>query len=244
MTENNFSQTEEGKSQAAKLLECRRKLGFRTAKEFFEKYGRAKDGERFSYSQYQKYESGERLLGSKAANLYAKIFNVSAEWLVSKDKNIPHIVGTTTIAEKITSILAKDEVIITMIDATACCGDGIDNLPEKTCGHWRLPIAEFKSITSSNPENLRMLRVQGDSMMPTIEDGDWVWVDISNNFIGSDGIYLIRMATGLAVKRLQSGLSNVVIKSDNYPTYSDITADVGEVKIIGKVVYILKGRRV
>jgi phage repressor protein C with HTH and peptisase S24 domain len=88
-----------------------------------------------------------------------------------------------------------------------------------------------------------MLRVQGDSMQPTINDGDWVWVDISNNFISSDGMYLIRMATGLAVKRLQSGLSNIVIKSDN-PTYYDITADIGEINIIGKVVYILNGRRV
>lgn len=165
--------------------------------------------------------------------------------LLLPDSFLPtHLEGIVSTAEKITSLFSqKNEVTIEMIDATACCGDGIDNLPEKTCGHWRLPIAEFKSITSSNPENLRMLRVQGDSMQPTINEGDWVWVDTSNNYIGSDGMYLIRMATGLAVKRLQSGLSNVVIKSDN-PTYSDITADVGEVKIIGKVVYILNGRRV
>lgn len=172
------------------------------------------------------------------------ILDIDEQELSDQPISMPHFAGIMSIAEKITSpINRKDEVTIEMIDATACCGDGIDNLPEKTCGHWRLPIAEFKSITSSSPENLRMLRVQGDSMQPTISEGDWVWVDTSNNFVGSDGIYLIRMATGLAVKRLQSGLSNIVIKSDN-PTYSDITADVGEVKIIGKVVYILNGRRV
>ena len=87
-----------------------------------------------------------------------------------------------------------------------------------------------------------MLRVQGDSMTPTINEGDFVWVDISNNYVGSDGLYLIRMATGLAVKRLQTGLSNIVIKSDN-PNYSDITADVGELKIVGRVVHILNSRR-
>jgi hypothetical protein len=177
----------------------------------------------------------------------AKILNINEQELSPNMLDSPfvptHIEGVSALASKITSVFKKDEVTIEMIDATACCGDGIDNLPEKTCGHWRLPIAEFKSITSSNPENLRMLRVQGDSMKPTIDDGDWVWVDTSNNYIGSDGIYLVKLATGLAVKRLQSGLSNVVIKSDN-PTYSDITADVGEVKIIGKVVYILNGRRV
>lgn len=155
-----------------------------------------------------------------------------------------HMTGVAVVAEKITSLFTKgDEVVIDMIDATACCGDGVDNLPEKVCGHWHLPTAEFKTITSVAPSNIKMLRVQGDSMQPTINEGDWVWVDTSNNFISSDGMYLIKMHTGLAVKRLQSGLSNIVIKSDN-ASYSDITADVGEVQIVGKVVYILNGRRV
>ena len=82
----------------------------------------------------------------------------------------------------------EDEVIIEMIDATACCGDGVDNLPEKVCGHWRLPLSEFKTLASGAPENIKMLRVQGDSMTPTISEGDFVWVDTSNNYIGSDGI--------------------------------------------------------
>lgn len=155
---------------------------------------------------------------------------------------MPHFTGTASAAEKLASFLTKDDVVIDMIDATACCGDGIDNLPEKVCGHWKLPAAEFKSITAGQPENIKMLRVQGDSMMPTINEGDFVWVDISNNFASSDGIYLIRMATGLAVKRLQAGLSDIVIKSDN-SRYSDITAAVGEIQIIGKVVYILNGRK-
>ena len=154
-----------------------------------------------------------------------------------------HLRATTTIAEKIVSIFDSDSVKIDVLDVTACCGDGIENLPEKVCGHWKLPLAEFKSITSGNPNNIKMLRVQGDSMQPTINEGDWVWVDTSNNFIGSDGLYMIRMATGLAVKRLQSGLNDVVIKSDN-TSYSDITASVGEIQIVGKVVYILNGRRV
>lgn len=105
-----------------------------------------------------------------------------------------HISGVQTIAEKIAPLFArgdKDNVTIDIIDATACCGDGIENLPEKVCGHWKLPLNEFKSITAGNPDNIKMLRVQGDSMQPTINEGDWVWVDISNNYVSSDGIYLL-----------------------------------------------------
>ena len=174
----------------------------------------------------------------------ALILDVAEQELTDRPILPAHMTGVSMVAEKIGSLFtSKDDAVIDMIDVTACCGDGIDNLPEKVCGHWKLPLAEFKSLASGNPSNIKMLRVQGDSMQPTINEGDFVWVDISNNFVGSDGIYLIRMATGLAVKRLQAGLSNVVIKSDN-PTYSDITAEVGELKIIGKVVHILNSRRV
>ena len=176
----------------------------------------------------------------------ALILEVDEQELTDRPILPAHMSGINMVAEKIGSLFTKsneDVAVIDMIDATACCGDGIDNLPEKVCGHWKLPLAEFKSLASGNPNNIKMLRVQGDSMQPTINEGDFVWVDVSNNFVGSDGIYLIRMATGLAVKRLQAGLSNVVIKSDN-PTYSDITAEVGELKIIGKVVHILNSRRV
>lgn len=204
-------------------------------------------GKNIAYiQQYIKKGSPVRLPEEQRKKL-ALILGVDEQELTDMPVSSPipaHLLGVSEAADKIASMfIKKDEVIIEMIDATACCGDGIENLPEKVCGHWKLPITEFKSITTGNPDNIKMLRIQGDSMQPTINEGDWVWVDTSNNFVGSDGMYLIRLATGLAVKRLQSGLSNIVIKSDN-PTYSDITADIGEINIIGKVVYILNGRRV
>jgi phage repressor protein C with HTH and peptisase S24 domain len=214
------------------LKEIRQRLGL----------SQAKAAERIGVSQqhYQRLENGYPI----KLNLIEKISQVFG---VDKASLLPaHFIGVAEAANQVENAIPKfreDEVIIEMIDATACCGDGVDNLPEKVCGHWHLPTAEFKTITSVNPSNIKMLRVQGDSMQPTINEGDWVWVDISNNFISSDGMYLIKMHTGLAVKRLQSGLSNIVIKSDN-ASYSDITADVGEVQIVGKVVYILNGRRV
>lgn len=214
------------------LKEIRQRLGL----------SQAKAAERIGVSQqhYQRLENGYPI----KLNLIEKISQVFG---VDKASLLPaHFIGVAEATSQVENAMPKfreDEVIIEMIDATACCGDGVDNLPEKVCGHWHLPTAEFKTITSVAPSNIKMLRVQGDSMQPTINEGDWVWVDTSNNFISSDGMYLIKMHTGLAVKRLQSGLSNIVIKSDN-ASYSDITADVGEVQIIGKVVYILNGRRV
>ncbi len=200
-------------------------------------------GKNPSYLQKFVKEKSPKRLDEGFRHRLAILLNVDEQELTDETILPAHMTGVAMVAEKIGSLFKKDEVIIEMIDATACCGGGIDNLPEKVCGQWHLPIAEFKAITNIAPECVKMLRVQGDSMIPTINDGDWVLVDISNNFVSSDGLYIIRMSTGLAVKRLQAGLSGIDIKSDN-PSYSTITAEIGEIQIVGKIVYILNGRRV
>ena len=200
-------------------------------------------GKNPSYLQKFVKEKSPKRLDEDFRRKLAILLNVDEQELTDVPLLPAHMIGINAVADKITSFFSKDYVTIDIIDATACCGSGNDNPPEKVCGNWKLPTDEYRSITLSAPNNIKMLRVQGDSMQPTINEGDWVWVDISNNTIGSDGIYLIRMCTGLAIKRLQSGLNNVIIKSDN-ASYSDITSDVGEIQIIGRIVYILNGRKV
>ena len=81
-------------------------------------------------------------------------------------------------------------------------------------------------------------------MAQTINDGDWCLVDTSLNSATSDGIYLIRMSTGLAIKRLQGSLTDeIVVKSDN-PIYDPINAKISDLRIIGRVIYILNARKV
>lgn len=84
-----FANTPQGKSQAKRLVECRIALGCSSAKDFYLQYGKNKgmDGnDLFSYPQYQKYESGERLLGRKASIQFAQIFKKDWEWLQNGDE--------------------------------------------------------------------------------------------------------------------------------------------------------------
>jgi SOS-response transcriptional repressor LexA len=136
----------------------------------------------------------------------------------------------------------EDSVSIKIIDAVACCGTGIEALHENVVGTWDIPLQKYRDFATSKPENVYMLQVEGDSMSPTLNSGDWALADTSQNYISSDGLYLIRMASGLAVKRIQSGLNDITIKSDN-PAYKDITASIGEVSIIGKIIYTLNAKK-
>lgn len=139
---------------------------------------------------------------------------------------------------------SSDTVSIAVLDARACCGDGIEVLTENVIGLWQMPKTEFQTITFANPDVIKMLRVFGDSMEPTLKDGDWVLVDTSRNYIDSDGMFLIRMSSGLAVKRIQNTITqDVVIKSDN-KKYDNITAALSDITIIGKVIYTLTAEKV
>jgi SOS-response transcriptional repressor LexA len=163
---------------------------------------------------------------------FCKIFNVSVDVLYDDNSVITE--------NQLKSI--PNSVSIKIIDAVACCGTGIEALQENVVGTWDIPLQKYRDFSTAKPENVFMLQVEGDSMTPTLNSGDWALADTSQNFISSDGLYLIRMASGLAVKRIQSGLNDITIKSDN-PAYKDITASVGEVAILGKIIYTLNAKK-
>ncbi|MEP2987611.1 MAG: S24 family peptidase [Parasphingorhabdus sp.] len=95
----------------------------------------------------------------------------------------------------------------------------------------------------SDPAKLSLISVDGDSMEPTLYDGDDIMVDHgAAETTLRDGIYVLRMDDVLLVKRLAVGPSGKIsVRSDNpqYPDWDDI--DVMDVNIIGRVVWT--GRR-
>lgn len=158
----------------------------------------------------------------------------------------PFITAASAIHDKVAGLLHKfpESVKIDIINATACCGSGNDILTEKPIGIWQMPLIEFKNICTTAPDAVKMIKVTGDSMFPTLSDGDWVLVNTANNFFNSDGLYIIRSTGGLSIKRLQGGLADTItIKSDN-KDYDSINANLTDVQIIGRVIYILNARKV
>ncbi|MBA3897782.1 MAG: S24 family peptidase, partial [Sphingomonadaceae bacterium] len=104
--------------------------------------------------------------------------------------------------------------------------------------------AKWLREMSRSPDALSLIRVTGDSMAPTLADGDDILVDRSD--AGEqlrDGIYVLRIDDALNVKRIAvTPGRRFTILSDNsaYPPLSDWTPD--QVAVIGRVVWV--GRRV
>jgi hypothetical protein len=103
----------------------------------------------------------------------------------------------------------------------------------------------LKQVTRAAPSDLSIIRVQGDSMHPTLSDGDEIMVDRSAADAGLvDGVYVLRRDDTLMVKRVavHPGTRRLTISSDNsaYPSWSD--CEPGSVDVIGKVVWA--GRKI
>lgn len=103
----------------------------------------------------------------------------------------------------------------------------------------------LKALTQSAPSNLSIVRVEGDSMAPTLNAGDDILVDLGD--AGDrlrDGIYVLRIDDALVVKRLALNPlgQRVTIQSDNpsYADWPDVALD--KINCIGRVIW--SGRRV
>lgn len=87
-----------------------------------------------------------------------------------------------------------------------------------------------------DPSQLSAIAVTGDSMEPTLRDGDEILVDRSRRAL-SDGIHVVRTGDALLVKRLDTGRPGAIgLISDN-PAYRAIELPAGEVEVIGRVVW-------
>ena len=103
----------------------------------------------------------------------------------------------------------------------------------------------LKQLTSTRPSNLSIVRVDGDSMAPTLNDGDDILVDLGDCVERlRDGIYVLRIDDAVVVKRIALHPSGrrVTVQSDNpaYPDWPDCSID--EIKCIGRVIW--SGRRI
>lgn len=92
--------------------------------------------------------------------------------------------------------------------------------------------------------DLALISVIGDSMEPTLSEGDIVLLDMTTRSVLDGSIYALQLNGGLLVKRIQRKIDgSVVVKSDNarYDTETVSEDKADRLKIIGRVVWV--GRR-
>jgi phage repressor protein C with HTH and peptisase S24 domain len=121
----------------------------------------------------------------------------------------------------------------------ASAGQGAHAEGEEAIGAFRFS-GRWLRQQGLEPAMLSAIAVTGDSMEPTLRDGDEILVDRSPRPL-QDGIHVVRLDDTLLVKRLDTARpGRIALMSDNL-AYRPIEAEPGEVEVIGRVVW--KGGR-
>ncbi len=126
----------------------------------------------------------------------------------------------------------------------ASAGPGALAEDDAPAGHLRFAAGWLREL-GLTPGALSALTVAGDSMEPTLRDGDEILVARADSDPGGrlrDGIHVIRRDGVLQVKRLQFGPGQASVISDNRAYPSDMGVPLEEVEVLGRVVW--KGGRI
>ena len=170
-----------------------------------------------------------RRLAEEDRRLLARYFGVPEETLGGPDRAERNADGLVRVAR---------------LEVGASAGPGALTGDERALGHIAFDPIWLRRM-AADPRRLSLIRVEGDSMTPTLADGDEILVDRGDG--GErlrDGIYVLKIEDALVVKRIAphpSGRS-LSIRSDNeaYPGWP--ACDPAAVEIVGRVVWV--GRRI
>lgn len=91
-----------------------------------------------------------------------------------------------------------------------------------------------------NPKNMVLIKVDGDSMEPSLLSGDVVLIDRNRNYIDPQGgIYALALDDIIMIKRVQVLADKIRIISDN-PKYEAFDVPTDRVKVNGKVIWFAR----
>lgn len=94
-------------------------------------------------------------------------------------------------------------------------------------------------LPRATSKNIEAIRVHGDSMNPTMNEGDTIFVDKSQREIRNGKIFIIRMNEEVFVKRIFIAPKGLIVKSDN-PDYPQFDIKKDEAEILGQVIYTME----
>lgn len=139
----------------------------------------------------------------------------------------------------------EDYCLVPLYDVRASAGSGAWNDVERVSKSLAFRREWIASDLRVNPEMLLLVYVAGDSMEPTLSDGDVAMVDRSQRELASQpGVYVFLQEGALMIKRLQQlPGQRVLVISDNerFARYelsaTDFEGDAARASMIGRVVW-------
>ncbi|MEW6351431.1 MAG: helix-turn-helix transcriptional regulator [Thermodesulfobacteriota bacterium] len=201
-------------------------------------------------------------MSRSTAKLVALTTGVRAEWLLTgrgpmrADPTAPsHPVQPEAVPRQIRHETIEDEhaggisrpapspdefVYVPHMKAVLSAGGGAYPTEEESGELYGFRLRWLRAVSTAI-RNLFLMNVVGDSMSPTIDEGDIVLVDSGRKLPTGGSIYAIGIDDVIMVKRLDllPG-AKIRIVSDNTALYSPFVVHPSELRIIGQVLWVGK----
>jgi len=193
------------------------------------------------------YKDGHGSLKSIAVESLISSFDFNPLWLYKglgepfpgardKYKNVCGPESNISVAGE-PDIPPDDFVFIRHMRGKISAGGGLE--PDNACDYHCAFRKDWLKKKGVSPSNMSLIKVQGDSMEPTLLSGDLVLVDHSRTVVAPQGgIYAIATDHEIMIKRIQVLFHQNKLKiiSDN-PRYEPIEADPGQIRINGRAIW-------
>lgn len=158
-------------------------------------------------------------------------YKVDLTWLLT---------GEHSEGAQVTGIL-KDSYLVfaPMFDVQASAGMGSEVVAEDVEDYFAFNKTFLSRQLNVSGDELVFVTISGDSMLPTLHDGDRVLVDMSQKLVNHEGLYLLQSESGLMAKRLSENKGVLRVVSDN-PEYESRTIEASAREanpIAGKIVW-------
>ncbi len=162
--------------------------------------------------------------------LYAE-YRIDLTWLLTGEQSDgAQVAGIPT---------NNDLVFAPMFDVQASAGMGSEVQAEDIDDYFAFNKTFLSRQLNVSSEQLAFVTISGDSMLPTLHDGDRVLVDMSQKSVTREGLYLLQSEDGLMAKRLSDKQGELLVVSDNseYESWTISKEARENNSIAGKIVW-------
>lgn len=134
----------------------------------------------------------------------------------------------------------EEYIKVNVYDIEAAAGAGAIVENNDVANKLAFKKSWIRSSSNATSNDLAVITVSGDSMNPTLYDGDRILVDMTQTSLKNDGIYVLRNEDMILVKRISLNpvTKLCTIKSDNTFYESWEGCQPKDLDILGRVIWM------
>ncbi|MEM9142549.1 MAG: LexA family transcriptional regulator [Bacteroidota bacterium] len=167
-------------------------------------------------------ERGRTKLSGKVVTELLRLFKINPMWLFGESVEKYLETSKTSVIPKVVTVDSADQDNMVLVNAKAAAGypqNIADTSWYRQLPAFDLPIPEFRNAT------YRGFQVEGDSMLPNLQPGEWVMARAIEHIdhVSPNKMYVVVLQDSVMVKKIEKppNSNNITLVSLNetYPPY-------------------------